>query len=129
MLGEQSTVRRVQVDDFLEKNPDVPRPRGSPHLLLESVRNLRVTALRCAVDPVYAALLTTADASSFSPLHPLVFLAQFLEEAGSYPYWQTLPPPRDVVEPFICSEKDPEFASATAVLRCFEGRYPGSRTR
>ncbi|KAL1861249.1 hypothetical protein Plec18170_001764 [Paecilomyces lecythidis] len=123
-LGKDSTVRELRIDDYLEENPTLPRPSGSPQLLLEIARNLRVIALRFAVDPIYSSLLATASGSSFSPLHPLVYLAHFLEESGLYPYWHAVPPTRDLMEPFICSNDDPEYASAKFVLHCFEWRDP-----
>ncbi|KAJ6785086.1 hypothetical protein PWT90_03543 [Aphanocladium album] len=119
-----STVTKLSLDSYLEANPSLPRPYGAPRLLLEIARNLRVTALRLAVDPIYSALLLTAGGKSFSPLHPLVYLAQLLEEAGRYPYWDALPPGTDVMEPFICATKDSEFPSAKFVLHCFEWREP-----
>ncbi|KAK4244847.1 hypothetical protein C7999DRAFT_34830 [Corynascus novoguineensis] len=119
-----SSVTKLALDTYLESNPILPRPYGAPRLLIEIARNLRVTALRLAVDPIYSALLLTAGGRSFSPLHPLVYLAQLFEEAGRYPYWDTLPPGTDVMEPFICATEDPEFPSAKFVLHCFEWREP-----
>ncbi|GAD97538.1 hypothetical protein PTT_13354 [Paecilomyces variotii No. 5] len=123
-LGKDSTVRELCVDDYLQENPALPRPSGSPQLLLEIARNLRVVALRFSVDPIYSSLLATASGSSFSPLHPLVYLAHLLEESGLYPYWDSVPPTRDLMEPFICSNDDPEYAPAKFVLHCFEWRDP-----
>lgn len=123
LLGFQpSTVTRLSLDAYLEDNPSLPRPYGASRWLVGVARNLRVTALRLAVDPVYSALLQTAGGTSFSPLHPLVYLAQLFEEAGRYPYWDALPPGTDVLEPFICAAADPEFPSAKFVLHCFVWR-------
>ena len=124
ILGEKSAVRKVRVDEYLEINPSLPRPYGSPKLMTEAGRNLRLVALRFAVDPIYSALLATAGGSSYSPLHPLVYLAQLFEESALYPYWESLPPGRDLMEPFICQDNDPEYASAKFVLHCFEWRDP-----
>ncbi|KAI9149090.1 Protein SERAC1 [Paramyrothecium foliicola] len=124
MLGDKTTVRKLQVDEYLETNSGLPRPHGSPRLMIEAARNLRIVALRFAVDPIYSALLATAGGSSYSPLHPLVYLAQLFEESAMYPYWETLPPGRDIMERFICLESDPEYASAKFVLHCFEWRDP-----
>ena len=124
LLGEQSMVRRLQLDEYLEENRSAPRPAGSARSLLETARNLRVVALRFAVDPIYTALLNVAGGSNFSPLHPLVYIAQLMEDSGSYPYWQKVPPTRDLMEPFICPVTDPEHNSAKFVLHCFEWRDP-----
>ncbi|KAH7015894.1 hypothetical protein EDB80DRAFT_708842 [Ilyonectria destructans] len=124
ILGEKSAVERLRIDNHLKANPWLHRPSDSSQLLLEIARTLRVVALRLAVDPIYSALLATASGSSFSPLHPLVYLAQLLEDSGLYPYWDALHPAKDLMEPFICSEEDPEYASAKFVLHCFEWRDP-----
>lgn len=125
LLGSSTTtVTALSLDSYLATNTTVPRPRGATQLLAEIARNLRLTTLRFAVDPMYSALLLTADGTSFSPLHPIVYLAQLLEEAGRYPYWDALPPGTDLMEPFICASTDPEFPSAKFVLHCFEWRDP-----
>lgn len=125
----RSTVTKLTLDAYLEANPALPRPYGGTRLLVEIARNLRVTALRLTVDPIYSALLLSAGGKSFSPLHPLVYLAQLFEEAGRYPYWDSLPPGTDVMEPFICATADPEFPSAKFVLHRFEWREPqGTKT-
>ncbi|KFA81792.1 hypothetical protein S40288_06990 [Stachybotrys chartarum IBT 40288] len=124
LLGETSTIRRLRVDDYLQTNTVIPRPTGSPKLLLDLARELRIVALRFSVDPIYSALLAMAGGTSFSPLHPLVYLAQFFEEGGLYPYWDSLAPGRDLMEPFVCPGDDPEYTSAKFVLHCFEWRDP-----
>ncbi|KAH8649283.1 hypothetical protein BX600DRAFT_474869 [Xylariales sp. PMI_506] len=124
LLGQPSTVQKLHLDDYLESNPGIPRLAGSPKLLLDITRNLRVVAMRFAVDPIYSALLATAGGSTFSPLHPIAYVAQLFEDGGTYPYWDTHPPARDLMEAFICPQKDPEYASAKFVLHCFEWRDP-----
>jgi hypothetical protein len=124
LVGTDSFVRKLRVDEYLQDNPRIPRPKGGPKLLLELARALRTTTLRFSVDPIYSALLATAGGSSFSPLHPLVYLAQLLEEAGLYPYWKTIAPGRDPLTPFICPPTDREYPAAKFVLHCFEWRDP-----
>ncbi|KAH7303465.1 hypothetical protein B0I35DRAFT_179184 [Stachybotrys elegans] len=124
LMGKSSSVRNLRVDQFFKSNSAVARASGTQKLLLETARNLRSIALRFSVDPIYSALLATAGGKSFSPLHPLVYLAQLFEESGTYPYWRNLPPGRDLMEPFLCPTDDPEYASAKFVLHCFEWRDP-----
>ncbi|KKK19651.1 hypothetical protein ARAM_001652 [Aspergillus rambellii] len=122
LLGPSSSVFRLHLDDYLQSNQAVPRPSGPSRLLLDVARDLRRVALRFAVDPIYSALLATASGSSFSPLHPLVHVAQLLEECGQYPYWEPLPIATDHMGYFICPADDLEYAPAKFVLHCFEWR-------
>lgn len=124
LLGLESVVRRLRVDSYLQRKPEITRPRGAQKQMFEIARALRVAALRFAIDPIYSALLTEAGGSSFSPLHPLVYVAQLLEEAALYPYWEALPPGTDPLSPFICQSNDREYDAAKFVLHCFEWRDP-----
>ena len=127
MMGAQSSVCRLYLDEYLQDHPQLPRPSQSTKLLLDIARALRLVVLRFSVDPIYSSLLASAGGSSFSPLHPLIYAAQLFEESGRYPYWEALPPSTDLMENFICQSDDPEYAPAKFVLHCFEWREPHAR--
>jgi hypothetical protein len=128
MLGCETEVQRLKVDEFSEQLAWLKSPSGHPKLVLDTARNLRLVALRFAVDPVFSSLIMTAEGTSFSPLHPLLYLAQLFEEAGTYPYWKLLPPSSDLLDNFMCAADDPEYASAKFVLHCFEWRDHKTQT-
>ena len=124
LMPKDTTVIRLRVDALLEKPSfkKLPPMSEAASSLLEAARNLRTVALRFAVNPVYTALISRAGGTTFSPIHPLVYVASLLEECGSYPYWDRLLSNWDPVDPFICNEDDPQAGPARFVLQCFAWR-------
>jgi hypothetical protein len=127
-LRTQSAVMSLRSDDHLARNVQLQSSiRPANRTLWEAARKLRVVALRFAVNPVYGALIAKAGGPSFSPIHFLVYVAGLLEECGDYPYWEELPPPANIMEPFLCGPKDPFAGAARFVLHSFEYRYPAAQ--
>jgi hypothetical protein len=125
VLRTQSAVMNLRTDDHLAKNVQLKSSvQPTMAALWDAARKLRIVALRFAVNPVYGALIAKAGGYTFSPIHFLVYIAGLLEECGNYPYWEDLPPPFDIVEPFICGPRDPFAGAARFVLHSFEHRYP-----
>lgn len=121
---KNTTVTQLRVDALFEKQQfkALPAQPQKCTALLEAARSLRTVALRFAVNPVYNSLLSRAGGSSFSPIHPLVYVAGMLEEAGSYPYWDHLTQDWDMLDPFHCKKDDTQSGPAQFVLYCFEWR-------
>lgn len=123
-MPKDTTVIRLRIDTLLEK-PEyrkvIPRSGGTA-LLLEAARNLRSVALRFAVNPVYSALISSAGGTTFSPIHPLVYVASLLEECGSASFWDEFSSNWDPIDPFICNDEDPQAGPARFVLQCFAWR-------
>jgi hypothetical protein len=113
---------RFSIGEYLEKHPWLPPQTKSSKLLLKLARSLRMTALSFAIEPVYSILLQESTGTSFSPLHPLVYVAQLTEEGGRYPYWEAMPPSTDLMERFIRSLPESDPVTAKFLLHCFEWR-------
>jgi hypothetical protein len=123
-LPKNTTVTRLRIDALLEK-PTYKKGilrHEEIATLLEAARNLRCVALRFAVNPVYSALISSAGGTTFSPIHPLVYVASLLEECGSAPVWDQLSSNWDPIDPFICNDDDPQAGPARFVLQCFVWR-------
>lgn len=123
-MPKDTTVVRLRIDTLLEKpahNKYIPALGGAA-ALLDAARNLRSVALRFAVNPVYSALISSAGGTSFSPIHPLVYVASLLEECGSAPFWDQLSSNWDPIDPFVCNDDDPQAGPARFVLQCFAWR-------
>ncbi|KAF2274923.1 uncharacterized protein EI97DRAFT_459876 [Westerdykella ornata] len=124
LMPKETTVTRLRIDALLEKpayRKAILGSRGTA-ALLEAARNLRSVALRFAVNPVYSALISTAGGTTFSPIHPLVYVANLLEECGSAPFWDQLSSNWDPIDRFICNDDDPQAGPARFVLQCFAWR-------
>jgi hypothetical protein len=122
LLKDQTQVARVKLDDLMEQtaidtvfdNSTYPDPVAT---LLNTSRSLRLVALSFSVNPLHAALVQKAGSSGFSPINLLVYVAQLLEEAASFPYWNHLPEMLDPAEAFLCSASDPQAGPAKSVIR------------
>jgi hypothetical protein len=124
LMPKNTTVIRLRIDALLEK-PAYKKAilrSGGTAALLEAARNLRSVALGFAVNPVYSALISRAGGTTFSPIHPLVYVASLLEECGSVPFWDQLSSNWDPIDPFICNDDDPQAGPARFVLQCFAWR-------
>jgi hypothetical protein len=124
LIPKDTTVTRLRIDTLLEK-PAYKKAlaeSGGTAALLDAARNLRSVALRFAVNPVYGALISSAGGTTFSPIHPLVYVASLLEECGSAPFWDQLSSNWDPIDPFICNDDDPQAGPARFVIQCFAWR-------
>lgn len=123
-MPKDTTVTRLRIDALLEKPlyKKFTQTSEGAAALLEAARNLRTVALCFAVNPVYSALISRAGGTTFSPIHPLVYVASLLEECGSAPFWDQLSSTWDPVDPFICTDDDPQAGPARFVLQCFAWR-------
>ena len=122
-LKDQSAVKTLRISDLMARNPQWRENTSeTAKILWDAAQNLRLVALRFAVNPVYGALIRKAGGTTFSPIHPLVYAAFLFEECGNYPYWPHLSSSVDVMSPFICGPDDPLHGPAKFVLHCFEYR-------
>lgn len=122
LFKDQTQVVRVKLDDLMEQPGtsnmfDHGSYPDSVAALLNASRSLRSVALRFSVNPLHAALIQKAGSSDFSPINLLVYVAQLLEEAASFPYWQHLPEMLDPTEAFLSSAADPQSEPAKFVLQ------------
>ena len=132
LFKDETQVTQVKVDTLMETSA-IPNLYGNNSFpepvepLLESSRALRQVALTFAVNPIHSALMQRADLGGFSPIHFLVYVAQLLEEAASFPYWEHLHEVLDPADAFICPSSDPQADAAKFVLRSVDWQRPNKR--
>ncbi|KAL5356563.1 hypothetical protein BJX96DRAFT_171727 [Aspergillus floccosus] len=132
-LNDETQVERAKLDDLVETTSigeifpnEYPYPA---HIagLIDASRSLRLLALSLAVDPIYSALTRKANSAVFSPINLIVYVAQLLEEAASFPYWHHLPEMLDPADAFLCNDSDPQAEQAKFVLRSVDWQKPSKR--